>query len=74
MATVQTSPSFAVTERKQLFDGNFVLASQVHAPYDVAPDGQHFLLVKPTGADAQTVVIHDFKYALRERLARAGKR
>ncbi len=74
VATVQTSPSFAVTERKQLFDGNFVLASQVHAPYDVAPDGQHFLLVKPTGADAQTVVIHDFKYALRERLARAGKR
>jgi hypothetical protein len=39
----------------------------VHAQFDVAPDGQHILLIKPTTANAQTFIVHDWKYELRER-------
>ena len=74
VATVATTPSFTVTSRHQLFEIPFNIAANVHASFDVAPDGQHLLLVKPTSGETQVVVVHDWKYELRDRLAQAGKR
>ena len=74
VATISTTPSFSETSRQPLFDGTYTFVGSVHANFDVAPDGQHFLLVKPTSADAQTVVVHDWKYELRERTALAVKK
>jgi eukaryotic-like serine/threonine-protein kinase len=68
VATVSTTPAFAVTSRQQLFEGSYALnIAAVHAPYDISPDGQHILLIRPTSSDAQTIIVHDWKYELRER-------
>ena len=39
-----------------------------HASYDVAPDGR-FLMLKRAGADAQTIVVHNWGRELREKTA-----
>jgi hypothetical protein len=42
--------------------------------YDVSPDGKYLALLRPVGEDDQLVVVHDWKYELRERMrARAAK-
>ena len=74
VATISTTPSFSVISRQPLFDGTYTFKGSVHANFDLAPDGQHFLLIKPTSADAQTVVVRDWKYELRERTALAVKK
>ena len=72
-ATVAVTPSFSVTSRVALFTGNFVFQN-VHANYDVSPDGTEFLLLKEGGAESQTIVIHDWRTELRARTAVAGKK
>jgi Tol biopolymer transport system component len=75
VATVAIAPSFSVTLRQQLFEGTYALSpGGVHANFDLAPDGQHLLLVKPISGDAQVIVVHDWKYEMRERLAQAVKK
>jgi serine/threonine-protein kinase len=74
VATISTTPSFSVISRQPLFDGTYTFLGSVHANFDLAPDGQHFLLIKPMSADAQTVVVRDWKYELRERTALAVKK
>ena len=37
--------------------------------YDITPDGKRFVTFKSTGGDAQLIVVHDWKYELRERTA-----
>jgi serine/threonine-protein kinase len=75
VATVATTPTFAVGPRQELFAGAYALdAGNVHANFDLAPDGQHFLLLKPTSVDAPMIVVHDWKYELRARTARAAKK
>jgi serine/threonine-protein kinase len=75
VATIATTPTFAVTSRQQLFEGTYNLDAAVHANFDLAPDGQHLLLVKRTSGETQTVVVHDWKYELRARTAaQAGKK
>ena len=60
-----TSPSFAVTARDVLFEGNYQL-SIGHAVYDVSPDGKSFLMLRPlVGATEQIVVIHNWAAELR---------
>ena len=71
VATVTTTPTFAVTSRQRLFEGNYTFGTPVHAQFDIAPNGQHILLIRPTTADAQTFIVHDWKYELRERTATA---
>ena len=66
-ATVQTSPAFAVLRRELVFGvEGYNLSSPVHAPFDVAPDGKHLLLLRPTRSDNGLVVVRDWKYELRE--------
>ena len=42
-----TQPAFSVGKPKLLFDGRYVLNSASFPYYDVTPDGQRFLMVKP---------------------------
>ena len=75
VATVSTTPSFAVGPRQQLFDGAYILdAGNVHPNFDLAPDGQHLLLLKPTNLEMRTIVVHDWKYELRARIAQTVKK
>ncbi len=67
-ATFTTTPAFAVTSREELFEGDFIFQA-VHAEYDVAPDGAHFLLLKLAGSDVQTIVVQNWIAELRARTA-----
>jgi serine/threonine-protein kinase len=57
-AAVTMTPTFAVTGRKVLFEGNYVF-QYLHQNFDLSPDGKTFLLLK-TSVDARTVVVHDW--------------
>jgi serine/threonine-protein kinase len=73
-ATVATSPMFAVTARQVLFEGIHVTGAG-HAEFDVSPDGQSFLMLRPvTGREEQIVVIHNWKTELRARATDAVPR
>jgi serine/threonine-protein kinase len=71
-ATIRTSPAFQVTAREPMFQGNYQVSNPPHANYDISPDGKEFVLLRSTGADDQLVVVHDFKYELRERMRAAS--
>jgi Tol biopolymer transport system component len=65
-ATVQLAPTFTVLSRQEVLGaGQYSLSSPVHAPWDLAPDGKHLLLVRPTRADNGLVVVHNWKKELR---------
>jgi serine/threonine-protein kinase len=72
-ATLTFAPAFAVTARETILETGGA-APPAHANYDVTPDGKRFVLLKPTGADAQLIVVHDWKYELRERTANARRK
>ncbi len=54
-----------VTNRQKLFEGDYV-TGDVHASWDVAPDGR-FLVVNPL-RNTQTIVVHDWRGELEARL------
>ena len=51
VATISTTPTFAVVARQPLFEGSYDFGAPVRANYDVAPDGQHLVLLKSTSAE-----------------------
>jgi Tol biopolymer transport system component len=53
VADITTTPTFAVRSRQVLFDTDSPTSIN-HASFDVAPDGAHFLMLKPT-QDARAV-------------------
>ncbi|HMA01738.1 MAG TPA: hypothetical protein VKP02_05180, partial [Gemmatimonadaceae bacterium] len=57
-----------VANRQKLFEGDYVIGD-VHASWDVAPDGR-FLAVKPL-RNTQTIVVHDLSGELQARLHNA---
>ncbi len=66
-ASVVTIPTFAVSSRDVLFEGNF-LSRDGHASFDVARDGKSFLLLRPmAGNEEQVVLVHNFMTELRAR-------
>jgi Tol biopolymer transport system component len=67
-ASVTTSPTFTVTGRAQLFADGYVFAQSPHANFDVAPDGQHLLVIKNAEA-AKLIVVHNWGSELRARMA-----
>ena len=67
-ASVTLAPAFTVTARDTIFR-NGMSSVPLHASYDVAADGKHFVILKATGPDAQLIVVHDWKYELRARTA-----
>jgi hypothetical protein len=46
-ARVTTGATFEVAGRDTVFNDDFVYATNPHANYDVLPDGQHFIFLKP---------------------------
>jgi Tol biopolymer transport system component len=66
-ATVRTSPAFEVQTRTTVLEGNYLLNMPPHANYDVSSDGKSFVLLRPVGQNNEIVVVHGWKYELRER-------
>jgi serine/threonine-protein kinase len=65
-ASVTTSPTFAVTGRTEVFADEYVFAQAPHANYDVAPDGERFLMLQ-SAQEPELVVVYGW---LSELLAR----
>ncbi len=75
-AVVETKPTFAAARPKPLFEGHYETGIfSFQANYDVSPDGQRFLMIKPSeqeSAATQLNVVLNWSEELR-RLAPAGK-
>ncbi|MEO7966535.1 MAG: protein kinase [Gemmatimonadaceae bacterium] len=58
-AEVRSGPSFDVVRRTVLFSNVDYVSDPTHQGYDVAPDGQHFAMVRNLGGSSQlTVTLH----------------
>ena len=49
---IATQPSFAAGKPRMLFEGQYVPTPASIPNYDVSPDGQRFLMLKPSRASA----------------------
>jgi Tol biopolymer transport system component/tRNA A-37 threonylcarbamoyl transferase component Bud32 len=67
VAQLGTANGLTVTSRTALFDDDFEPAQSPHANYDVAPDGQHLLLLKSSRTPELMLVYH-WDRVLRARL------
>ena len=64
-ATVTTSPTFSVTSRRMLFQGDFYV-NPAHAMFDLSPDGASLLMLRNVpGSTEQIVVIHNWQAELK---------
>ena len=73
-ATLAVTPTFSVTAREKLLEGNEYTFSLGHASYDVAPDGKRFLLLRPLNGETQTIVVVNWREELRARTAHNAAR
>jgi eukaryotic-like serine/threonine-protein kinase len=48
VVNVTTQPSFTAAKPRMLFEGHYAAATSAQANYDVTPDGQRFVMVKPS--------------------------
>jgi len=55
---IATKPSFSAGKPRMLFEGDYLLTPLQFPNYDVSPDGQRFLMLKPvdTGESARTQI------------------
>jgi Tol biopolymer transport system component/tRNA A-37 threonylcarbamoyl transferase component Bud32 len=68
---VTLGASLGIGERKVVLTGDF-LPNSSHPNYDVSPDGSEFLMLRRTGDEVLTVVVHNW---IRELVAKtAGKK
>jgi hypothetical protein len=56
-ATVRTNPQFEVLNRRVLFSNGDYVSDPTHQGYDVAPDGQHFAMVRHLGRSSSFMVL-----------------
>jgi serine/threonine protein kinase/Tol biopolymer transport system component len=73
---VTTQPSFSVGKPRMLFDGPYVPTPRSFPDYDVSPDGQRFLMLKPSEqaqAPAQINVVLNWFEELKQK-ASTGKK
>jgi serine/threonine-protein kinase len=68
-ADLVTSPEFRVTRRHDVFTADFVDLPG-HPNYDVAPDGKHFLMLRPTVSGDQVMVVDNWRAELRRKVVR----
>jgi len=45
---ITTQPGFSVGKPRSLFQGRYQAGPTLNANYDVSPDGQRFLMLKPS--------------------------
>ncbi|MEP6591958.1 MAG: hypothetical protein ABJC19_12325, partial [Gemmatimonadota bacterium] len=65
-ATVVTSPTLQISDRATLFTAPFV-TDVYHPNYDVASDGQTFVMVRPVETDRDIVLVVNWLQELRQR-------
>jgi hypothetical protein len=58
VASVALAPTFAVTGRRLLFTGRY-LSSNTFREYDVAPDGQRFVMIRGSAAQSTLIALHN---------------
>ena len=64
---VTTGDTFSIGQKKEVLDDPY-LRYPTHANYDVAPDGR-FLVLKRSGPEAKTVIIHNWAAMLKKKAA-----
>ena len=64
---VTTGSNFSIGKREVMLNGDYLTDSS-HPNWDVAPDGR-FLMLKRAGAEAQTIIVHNWGRELREKTA-----
>jgi hypothetical protein len=69
---IATLPSFSASTPKVLFEGQYQLLSTSTPNYDVSPDGQRFLMLKPIEQGAQINVVLNWFEELKQKVP-AGK-
>jgi Tol biopolymer transport system component len=69
---IATRPGFAAGKPRVLFEGEYVPTPLTFPNYDVSPDGQHFLMLKPAeaaeGAPSQINVVLNWFEELKRRV------
>jgi hypothetical protein len=75
---IATKPSFSAGTPKMLFEGQYQSLSTISTPnYDVSPDGQRFLMLKPTeqvqSAPTQINVVLNWFEELKRRVPAGAK-
>jgi dipeptidyl aminopeptidase/acylaminoacyl peptidase len=67
VAAVETTPDFRVRSRQMLFEGPYT-HRRYHSNYDVHPDGEWFVMIKPAEEEsARLVVVLNWSEELRRR-------
>ena len=64
VASLATGAALTVTDRKELFEHDVTLLPG-HAGFDVMPDGQHLIFVKPVNGEAPATVVLNWRTELR---------
>jgi eukaryotic-like serine/threonine-protein kinase len=74
---ITAQPSFSVGKPKVLFEGRYVLTAATFPNYDVSPDGQRFLMIKPSeqeqAAPTQINVVLNWFEELKRRVPTGAK-
>ncbi|MEO8480076.1 MAG: hypothetical protein ABI542_10645, partial [Gemmatimonadota bacterium] len=70
--TVTTTGGFVIGARR-LGLSSRELAAPTHPSYDVTPDGSRFVVLRPAGAEAKAIVIHNWAREFREQLGATPK-
>jgi Tol biopolymer transport system component len=75
---IATQPSFAASKPRVIFEGPYVLAGTTMPEYDVSPDGEHFLMLKPAesaqGALKQINVVLNWFEELKQKVPTGSKK
>jgi serine/threonine-protein kinase len=71
VANVTRGPSFAVSHRELVFEGDF-LTSAPHANYDVGPGGRELVMIAPASVGSQLIMVRNWLTEFRARIAGAG--
>ena len=71
-AQIESRAGFLIVRRDTLFSDIYQLGNNNPA-YDVMPDGQSFLVVRPIGAGSPPMIVLNWFDELRERMAQAGR-
>ena len=72
-AQVETKAGFVLVRRDTLMTDVYQVGNN-YAAYDVMPDGQSFIMVRPIGAGAPPMIVLNWFAELKERMAQGGKK
>jgi hypothetical protein len=65
VAGIRTQPTFQPQAARILFEGDYLFSA---SSYDVAPDGQQFVMIKPSAAVTEAQVVLNWQEELKRRV------